>query len=75
MQLLPTDVLVSFYRSIIASFLQYVIVVWGLTYDTYLNLISILQKTVVVAIAFKNLPAPSTTIFLTLRTLKAEGSF
>ena len=33
--LLPTSVLVSLYYSLFASFLQYGIIVWGLTYDTF----------------------------------------
>ena len=35
--LLPTDVLVSLYNSLFASFLQYGIIVWGLTYDIHIK--------------------------------------
>ena len=68
--LLPTNVLVSLYYSLFASFLQYGIVVWGHTYDTYIKPIFILQKRVIRAIAFKNLSTPSTPIFLELHLLK-----
>ena len=73
--LLPTDLLVSLYYSIFASFLQYGIVVWGLTYDTYIKPIFILQKKVVRAITFNNFSAPSAPIFLTLRLLKLQDLF
>ena len=73
--LLPTNVLVSLYYSLFASFLQYGIVVWGLTYDTYIKPIFILQKKVIRAIAFKNLSTPSTPIFLELHLLKLQDLF
>ena len=73
--LLPTNVLVSLYYSLFASFLQYGIVVWGLTYDTYIKPIFILQKEVVRAITFNNFSAPSAPIFLTLRLLKLQDLF
>ena len=61
--LLPTDVLVSLYNSLFASFLQYGIIVWGLTYDTHIKPIYILQKKVVRAIAFMSFTSPSSPIF------------
>ena len=42
--LLRTSVLVSLYNSLFASFLQYGIIVWGLTYDIHIKPIYILQK-------------------------------
>ena len=69
------DVLVSLYYSLFASFLQYGIVVWGLTYDTYIKPIFILQKKVLRAITFNNFSAPSAPIFLTLRLLKLQDLF
>ena len=42
--LLPKNVLVSLYNSPFASFLQYGSVVWGLTCDSYIKPIFILQK-------------------------------
>ena len=73
--LLSKNVLVSLYYSLFASFLQYGIVVWGLTYDTYIKPIFILQKKVIQAIAFKNLSTPSTPIFLELHLLKLQDLF
>ena len=35
--LLPTNVLVSLYNSLFSSFLQYGIIVWGLTYDIHIK--------------------------------------
>ena len=52
--LLPTSVLVSLYNSLFSSFLQYGIIVWGLTYDIHTKPIYLLQKKVVRAIAFKS---------------------
>ena len=73
--LLPTNVLVSLYYSLFASFLQYGIVVWGLTYDAYIKPIFTLQKKVVRAIAFENRSAPSNPIFFNLQLLKLEDLF
>ena len=72
---LPTNVLVSLYYSLFASSLQYGIVVWGLTYDTYIKPIFILKKKVERAITFNNFSAPSAPIFLTLRLLKLQDLF
>ena len=69
-QLLPTNVLVSLYYSLFASFLQYGIIVWGLACDTHTKPIYLLQKKVVRAIAFKNFTSPSTPIFSELKILK-----
>ena len=68
--LLPTNVLVSLYYSLFASFLQYGIIVWGLACDTHTKPIYLLQKKVVRAIAFKNFTSPSTPIFSELKILK-----
>ena len=62
--LLPTTVLISLYNSLFSSFLQYGVIVWGLTYDTHIKPIYLLQKKVVRAIAFKSFRSPSTSIFL-----------
>ena len=67
---LSTIVLVSLYYSPFASFLQYGIAVWGLTYGIYTKPIYHLQKKVVTSIAFKNYPPPSTPIFSGLKILK-----
>ena len=68
--LLPTNVLVSLYYSLFASFLQYGIIVWGLACDTHTKPIYLLQKKVVRAIAFKNFTSPSTPIFSELKILQ-----
>ena len=73
--LLPINVLVSLYNSLFASFLQYGIVVWGLTCDSYIKPIFILQKKAVTAIAFENHFAPSSPNFHTLQLLKLQDFF
>ena len=73
--LLPTSVLVSLYYSLFASFLQYGIIVWGLTHDTFIKPIYILQKKVLKAITFKNSSSPSTPIFYDLKILKLYDLF
>ena len=73
--LLPSSVLVSLYHSLFGSFIQYGIVVWGLTYDIHTKPIYILQKKVVRAITFNNFAAPSTPIFSELKILKLYDLF
>ena len=73
--LLPTSVLVSLYYSLFASFLQYGIIVWGLTYDIHTKPIYLLQNKVVRAIASKNFTSPSTPIFSELKILKLYDLF
>ena len=68
--LLPTSVLASLHYSLFASFLQYGIIVWGLTYDIHTKPIYLLQKKVVRAIAFKKFTSPYTPIFSKLKILK-----
>ena len=71
----PSNVLVSLYHSLFGSFIQYGIVVWGLTYDIHTKPIYILQKKVVRAITFNNFAAPSTPIFSELKILKLYDLF
>ena len=73
--LLPTSVLVSLYNSLFSSFLQYGIIVWGLTYDTHTKPIYLLQKKVFRAIAFKSFTSPSTPILSDLKILKLYDLF
>ena len=73
--LLPANALVSLYNSLFSSFLQYGIIVWGLTYDTHIKPIYLLQKKVVRAIAFKSFTSPSTPIFSDLKILKLYDLF
>ena len=68
--LLPTNVLVSLYNSLFSSFLQYGIIVWGLTYEVHTKPINLLQKKVVRAIAFKNLSSPSIPLFSDVKILQ-----
>ena len=42
--LLIKSVLISLYNSLFASFLQYGIVIWGLTYESYIKLVFTLRK-------------------------------
>ena len=73
--LLPTSVLVSLYNSLFAYFLQYGIIVWGLTYDIHTKPIYLLQKKIVRATAFKNFTSPSTPIFSEMKILKLNDLF
>ena len=73
--LLPSSVLVSLYHSLFGSFIQYGIVVWGLTYDIHIKSIYFLQKKVARAITFNNFAAPSTPIFSELKILKLYDLF
>ena len=41
---LPMNVLICLYNSLFSPFLQYGILVWGLTYETYIDPILLLQK-------------------------------
>ena len=51
------------------------ILVWGLTYETYINPVFLLQKRVVRAMSFENFTSPSTPIFLNLKILKLHDLF
>lgn len=72
---LPIDVLICLYNSLFSSFLQYGIVVWGLTYDVHIKPVYLLQKRVVKAIAFEHFTSPSTPIFSDLKILKLQDLF
>ena len=41
---LPINVLICLYNSLFSPFLQYGILVWGLTFETYINPVFLLQK-------------------------------
>ena len=73
--LLPTSVLVSLYNSLFSSFLQYGIIVWGLTNEVHTKPIYLLQKKVVRAFTFKSFTSPSTPIFSDLKILKLYDLF
>ena len=73
--LLSTNVLIPLYNSLFHSFLQYGIVVWGLTYEVHTKPIYLLQKKVVRAIACKSFTSESTPIFSDLKILKLYDLF
>jgi len=60
------DILVCLYNSIFSPFLQFGILVWGLTYETHISPLFLLQKRVVWVISFEHFTAPSTPIFSNL---------
>ena len=72
---LPINVLICLYNSLFSPFLQYGILVWGLTYETYINPVFLLQKRVVRAISFVHFTAPSSPIFSDLKILKLHDLF
>ena len=69
---IPLQPLISLYHSLFSSFLNYGITAWGLTYDTYLKPLFLLQKKILRCISFQNFAAPSAPIFHSLRILKLE---
>ena len=54
-----------------SSFLQYGIIVFGLTYDNYIKPICLLEKKAIRAISFKSSTCPSRPIFSELKILKS----
>ena len=60
---IPLHTLICLYNSLFSSFLNYGITVWGLTYDSYLKPLSILQKKILRCIHFQPFSAPSAPIF------------
>ena len=71
---LPITVLICLYTSLFSPFLQYGILVWGLTYETYINPVFLLQKRVIRAISFHTYAAPSP-IFNDLKILQLHDLF
>ena len=72
---LPINILICLYNSLFSPFLQYGILVWGLTYETYIHPLFLLQKRVVRAISFEHFTSPSTPIFSNLKILKIHDLF
>ena len=68
----PLSTLICLYNSLFSSFLNYGITTWGLTYQSYLNPLFLLQKKILRCINFQPLSAPSALIFLSLKILKVE---
>ena len=72
---LPINILICLYNSLFSPFLQYGILVWGLTFETYINSVFLLQKRVIRAISFEHFTAPTTPIFSDLKILKLHDLF
>ena len=73
--LLPLDVLICLHNALFLSFLQYVLIVWGQTYASYLDPIFKLQKKAVRAISFQPRMSPSLPIFNDFKLLKLSEIF
>ena len=69
---IPLSTLVCLYNSLFSSFLNYGIIVWGLTFDTYLNPLFLLQKKIIRCIKFQPSTAPSAPLFNSLKLVKLE---
>ena len=66
----PQDTLLLLYHAIFAPFLAYGVPVWGLTYPSLLNPISVLQNKILRVITFSDKNAPSIPIFHSLKVLR-----
>ena len=66
----PRDTLTILYHAVFAPFLSYGVSVWGLTHPSFLDPVSILQKTVLRIIVFSEKTASSAPIFDSLQILK-----
>ena len=72
---LPIDVLICLYNSLFSPFLQYGILVWGLTHKTYINPVFLLQKRIIRAMSFEHFTSHSAPIFRDLKILKLHDLF
>ena len=72
---LPINILVCLYNSLFSPFLQYGILVWGLTYETHINPVFLLQKRVIRAISFEHFTSPTTPLFSDLKILQLYDLF
>ena len=72
---LPINVLICFYNALFSPFLQYGILVWGLTYESYINPVFLLQKRIARAILFEHFTSPPSPIFLDLKILRLHDLF
>ena len=73
--LLPTATLITLYNALFMSFSQYGIVVWGQTFDSYIEPLSKLQKRAVRAISHQPFLAHSIPIFKDLKLLTVVDIF
>ena len=69
-KLLPINILINVYNSLFMSFLQYGIVVWGLTFASYTNCIAKIQKKAIRIISHQSYISHSLPIFQELRLLR-----
>ena len=67
--LLPTSTLITLYNALFMSFLQYGIVAWGQTFDSYIEPLFKLQKRAVRASSHQPFLAHSLPIFKDLKLL------
>ena len=65
---LPKNTLTCLYKSLFSPFQHYGIVVWGLTYESYINPVFLLQKRVVSAVSFAHFTSLLHLIFLNSRS-------
>jgi len=73
--LLPTSTLITLYNALFMSFLQYGIVAWGQTFDSYIEPLFKLQKRAVRAISHQPFLAHSLPIFKDLKLLRIVDIF
>ena len=73
--LLPTATLITLYDALFMSFLQYGIVAWGQTFDSYIEPLSKLQKRAVRVISHQPFLAHSLPIFKDLKLLRVVDIF
>ena len=70
--LVPYEILKMLYYSLFYSFVSYRIAVWGFTYKSHIQKLSLLQKKIIKVMAFKKQTEHSSPIFSTLELLKIE---
>ena len=70
--LLSIDIMTNLYYSLFSSFLTYGSSTWGLSYDTYLEPLFLVQKKVLRFISFQPSFSSSTPTFLSLKSLKLK---
>ena len=71
----PLDTLKLLYYSLFYSFVSYGLAVWGLTYETLINTVFIIQKKIIKAVNFSDMTAHSDPIFSKLGLLKVGDIF
>ena len=71
----PTDTLTLLYHSIFAPFLSYGLSVWGLTYPSLLEPITVLQEKILKIMSFSEINASSGPLFDRLQILKLNDMF